>query len=137
MEREVSAAELARRLSLNYGSILLMALGTQWYILFNVIAGASAVPSDMREAMGTLAVHGRERWRRMILPAVFPAYVTGARGAGIGRAVRVCAEPPHDLGCGQARPARLFLPLKCRENGRRPGELTGTQYTDAGNRSSR
>ena len=57
-------------LSLNYGSILLMALGTQWYILFNVIAGASAVPSDMREAMDNLAVHGRERWRRMILMRV-------------------------------------------------------------------
>jgi len=71
-------------LSLNYGSILLMALGTQWYILFNVIAGASAVPSDMREAMDNLAVHGRERWRRMILPAVFPAYVTGAITAAGG-----------------------------------------------------
>ena len=61
-----------------------MALGTQWYILFNVIAGASAVPSDMREAMDNLAVHGRERWRRMILPAVFPAYVTGAITAAGG-----------------------------------------------------
>ena len=71
-------------LSLNYGSVLLMALGTQWYILFNVIAGASAVPSDMREAMDNLAVHGRERWRRMILPAVFPAYVTGAITAAGG-----------------------------------------------------
>jgi NitT/TauT family transport system permease protein len=71
-------------ISLNYGSILLMALGTQWYILFNVIAGASAVPSDMRDAMDNLAVHGRERWRRMILPAVFPAYVTGAITAAGG-----------------------------------------------------
>jgi len=71
-------------ISLNYGSILLMALGTQWYILFNVIAGASAVPSDMREAMDNLAVHGWERWRRMVLPAVFPAYVTGAITAAGG-----------------------------------------------------
>ena len=71
-------------LSLGYGSILLMALGTQWYILFNVIAGASAVPSDMKDAMDNLAVHGRERWRRMILPAVFPAYVTGAITAAGG-----------------------------------------------------
>jgi NitT/TauT family transport system permease protein len=71
-------------LSLNYGSILLMALGTQWYILFNVIAGASAVPSDLKDAMDNLAVHGRERWRRMILPAVFPAYVTGAITAAGG-----------------------------------------------------
>ncbi|MFI5064427.1 MAG: ABC transporter permease [Streptosporangiales bacterium] len=71
-------------LSLGYGSILLMALGTQWYILFNVIAGASAVPSDMKDAMDNLAVHGWERWRRMILPAVFPAYVTGAITAAGG-----------------------------------------------------
>ena len=71
-------------ISLNYGSILLMALGTQWYVLFNVIAGASAVPSDLKEAMDNLGVHGWERWRRMILPAVFPAYVTGAITAAGG-----------------------------------------------------
>jgi NitT/TauT family transport system permease protein len=71
-------------ISLNYGSILLMALGSQWYVLFNVIAGASAVPSDLREAMDNLGVRGWERWRRMILPAVFPAYVTGAITAAGG-----------------------------------------------------
>jgi NitT/TauT family transport system permease protein len=71
-------------LSLNYGSVLLMALGTQWYILFNVIAGASAVPSDMREAMDNLGVHGLKRWRRMIIPAIFPSYVTGAITAAGG-----------------------------------------------------
>ena len=71
-------------LSLNYGSVLLMALGTQWYILFNVIAGASAVPSDLKEAMDNLGVHGWQRWRRMIIPAVFPAYVTGAITAAGG-----------------------------------------------------
>jgi NitT/TauT family transport system permease protein len=70
--------------SLNFGSILLMALGTQWYVLFNVIAGASAVPSDLKEAMDNLGVHGRERWRRLILPAIFPAYVTGAITAAGG-----------------------------------------------------
>jgi NitT/TauT family transport system permease protein len=71
-------------LSLDYGSVVLMALGTQWYILFNVIAGASAVPSDMKDAMDNLGVHGWERWRRMIIPAVFPAYVTGAITAAGG-----------------------------------------------------
>ncbi|MGH3396153.1 MAG: ABC transporter permease subunit, partial [Streptosporangiaceae bacterium] len=71
-------------ISLNFGSILLMALGTQWYVLFNVIAGASAVPSDLKDAMENLAVHGWERWRRMILPAIFPAYVTGAITAAGG-----------------------------------------------------
>ena len=59
-------------ISLNFGSILLMALGTQWYVLFNVIAGASAVPSDLKEAMDNLGVHGWERWRRLILPAHLP-----------------------------------------------------------------
>jgi NitT/TauT family transport system permease protein len=71
-------------ISLNYGSILLMMLGTQWYVLFNVIAGASAVPSDLREAMDNLGVHGIDRWRRLILPGIFPAYVTGAITAAGG-----------------------------------------------------
>jgi NitT/TauT family transport system permease protein len=69
---------------LGVGSILLMLLGTQWYVLFNVIAGASAVPSDLKEAMDNLGVHGVERWRRLILPAIFPAYITGAITAAGG-----------------------------------------------------
>ena len=75
---------VAAGISLNYGGILLMALGAQWYILFNVIAGASAIPSDLREAMRSMGVHGRLRWRRFILPAVFPAYVTGGITAAGG-----------------------------------------------------
>ncbi len=71
-------------LSLNFGAILLMALGTQWYVLFNVIAGASAVPSDLKEAMDNLGVRGWKRWRRFILPGIFPAYVTGAITAAGG-----------------------------------------------------
>jgi NitT/TauT family transport system permease protein len=71
-------------ISLDYGSVLLLALGTQWYVLFNVIAGASAVPSDLKEAMDNLGVRGWERWRRMVLPAIFPAYVTGAITAAGG-----------------------------------------------------
>jgi NitT/TauT family transport system permease protein len=70
--------------SLNYGAIVLMLLGTQWYVLFNVIAGASAVPSDLKEAMDNLGVHGWDRWRRLILPSIFPAYVTGAITAAGG-----------------------------------------------------
>ena len=75
---------LAIGLPLNFGSIILMALGTQWYVLFNVIAGASAVPSDLKEAMDNLGVQGADRWRRFILPAIFPAYVTGAITAAGG-----------------------------------------------------
>jgi NitT/TauT family transport system permease protein len=71
-------------ISINYGSVLLLALGTQWYILFNVIAGASAVPSDLKEAMDNLGVGGWKRWQRMIIPAIFPAYVTGAITAAGG-----------------------------------------------------
>jgi len=71
-------------LSLNFGAIVLMALGTQWYVLFNVIAGASAVPSDLKEAMDNLGVRGVDRWKRLILPAIFPAYVTGAITAAGG-----------------------------------------------------
>ena len=54
-----------------------MLLGTQWYILFNVIAGAMAIPNDLREAAVVYRMTGWERWKRLILPAVFPYLVTG------------------------------------------------------------
>jgi NitT/TauT family transport system permease protein len=75
---------VATGLSLNIGGILLMALGAQWYILFNVIAGASAIPSDLREAMRLMNVRGKLRWTKFILPAIFPAYVTGGITAAGG-----------------------------------------------------
>jgi NitT/TauT family transport system permease protein len=56
----------------------LMFLGTQWYILFNVIAGASALPKDLRQATDNFGVKGWLWWRRLILPGIFPYYVTGA-----------------------------------------------------------
>ena len=62
----------------------LMILGTQWYILFNVIAGASAFPSDLREAATTFRIHGWSWWRKVILPGVFPYFVTGAITASGG-----------------------------------------------------
>lgn len=62
----------------------LMILGTQWYLLFNVIAGASALPNDLREIAANLGVRGRVYWRRVLLPAVFPAWVTGALTASGG-----------------------------------------------------
>jgi NitT/TauT family transport system permease protein len=62
---------------LSLASILLMLLGTQWYILFNVIAGAMAIPSDLREATTVYHVKGWRRWRTLILPAIFPYLVTG------------------------------------------------------------
>jgi NitT/TauT family transport system permease protein len=62
----------------------LMILGTQWYILFNVIAGASAVPSELRYISSNLHIRGWLWWRRIGLPAVFPFYVTGAITASGG-----------------------------------------------------
>jgi NitT/TauT family transport system permease protein len=63
--------------SLGWGSIVLMLLGTQWYILFNVIAGASAIPSDLREAARSYGIKGFQRFRVLYLPSVFPHLVTG------------------------------------------------------------
>jgi NitT/TauT family transport system permease protein len=71
-------------LSINIGGILLMALGAQWYILFNVIAGASAIPSELREATAVLDVRGWQRWRRLIVPGILSSYVTGGITAAGG-----------------------------------------------------
>ncbi len=62
---------------LSFAAILLMLLGTQWYILFNVIAGATAIPSDLREATTIYHVTSWRRWRTLIIPAIFPYLVTG------------------------------------------------------------
>ena len=62
---------------LGWGSILLMLLGTQWYILFNVIAGAMAIPADLREAARSYRLGLWQRFRTLYLPAVFPQLVTG------------------------------------------------------------
>jgi NitT/TauT family transport system permease protein len=62
----------------------LMILGTQWYILFNVIAGASAFPSDLREAAASLRMSRWRWWREVMLPGIFPYYVTGAITASGG-----------------------------------------------------
>jgi NitT/TauT family transport system permease protein len=62
----------------------LMVLGTQWYILFNVIAGASAFPTDLREASTLFRLRSWQWWRQAILPGIFPYYVTGALTASGG-----------------------------------------------------
>jgi NitT/TauT family transport system permease protein len=62
---------------LGVGSVVLMLLGTQWYILFNVIAGASAIPSDLREVSSLFHFGRSDRWRIVILPGIFPYLVTG------------------------------------------------------------
>ena len=62
---------------LGIASIVLLLLGTQWYILFNVIAGASAIPSDLKEVCETFHLSKIQRWRKLILPAIFPYLITG------------------------------------------------------------
>ena len=62
---------------LGVGSILLLLLGTQWYILFNVIAGAMAIPTDLKEACTVCRISGWQRWRKLILPGIFPYLLTG------------------------------------------------------------
>jgi NitT/TauT family transport system permease protein len=59
------------------GSVVLLLLGTQWYILFNVIAGASAIPTDLKEVCGIFRLGSLERWRKLFLPAIFPFLITG------------------------------------------------------------
>jgi NitT/TauT family transport system permease protein len=79
-----TAVLLATGISLNIGGIVLMALGSQWYILFNVIAGASAIPNDLREAAANLRLPRILWWRRLILPAILPSYATGGITAAGG-----------------------------------------------------
>jgi NitT/TauT family transport system permease protein len=62
---------------LGIASIVLLLLGTQWYILFNVIAGASAIPTDLKEVCGVFRLGNLERWRRLLLPGIFPYLITG------------------------------------------------------------
>jgi NitT/TauT family transport system permease protein len=62
---------------LGIGSIVLLLMGTQWYILFNVIAGASAIPTDLKEVCAVFHMGRVERWRRLLLPGIFPYLITG------------------------------------------------------------
>jgi NitT/TauT family transport system permease protein len=62
----------------------LMVLGTQWYILFNVIAGAAAFPGDLKEAASNFRIGGFLWWRKVIIPGIFPYYITGAITASGG-----------------------------------------------------
>ena len=68
---------LRLRGGLEIAAMLLMLLGTQWYILFNVIAGAMAIPTDLKEAVQIYRFGSWDRWRHLILPGIFPYLVTG------------------------------------------------------------
>jgi NitT/TauT family transport system permease protein len=71
-------------IDMNWGCIFLIAMGTQWYILFNVIAGAMAIPNDLKEAAKNFGLRGWPLWRTLILPAIFPFWITGACTAAGG-----------------------------------------------------
>jgi NitT/TauT family transport system permease protein len=73
----VTGALLALRVPFSVVAAILMLLGAQWYVLFNVLAGASAIPHDLEEASETYDVRGFERWRKLYLPSIFPYLVTG------------------------------------------------------------
>jgi len=75
---------VALHISINWGCILLMALGSQWYVLFNVIAGAQSIPNDLREMASSLGLKGWRKWRTLIGPGIFGAWVTGAITASGG-----------------------------------------------------
>lgn len=69
---------------INWGSMLLMALGAQWYLLFNVIGGAQSIPADLREMAASLGLKRSREWRTLIGPGIFGSWVTGAVTASGG-----------------------------------------------------
>jgi len=73
------------RVPFTVGCVALMLLGTQWYILFNVIAGATAIPGDLGEFAAVYRMGRRQRWTKLYLPCVFPYLVTGLVTAAAGR----------------------------------------------------
>ncbi|MBC3870384.1 ABC transporter permease [Undibacterium oligocarboniphilum] len=75
---------LALNLSPNIWLSPLMVFGTQWYILFNVVAGASTIPNELRLAADNLGLSGWLKWKRVYLPAIFPSFITGAITASGG-----------------------------------------------------
>jgi len=80
-------------------AIVLMLLGTQWYLLFNIIAGAQALPTDLKEVATVYHFSGWDRWRLLILPGIFPYLVTGlVTAAGGAWNASIIAEYFHFQG---------------------------------------
>ena len=96
-----------------------MVLGTQWYILFNVIAGASAFPTDLREASTIYRLRTWQWWRDVILPGIFPYYVTGALTASGRLLERQHRRRGRELGRHQAGGCRSRRLYRQRDRGRR------------------
>lgn len=79
-----TVAFIVLHVPINWGCILLMALGSQWYILFNAIAGAQGIATELREMADDIGVRGWLRWRKLIVPGIFSSWVTGAITASGG-----------------------------------------------------
>jgi NitT/TauT family transport system permease protein len=87
---------------LGVGSVGLMMLGTQWYILFNVIAGAMSIPHDLIEAADVYRLRRGQKWRKLLLPGVFPHLVTGwVTAAGGAWNASIVSEYVHSAGTVQ------------------------------------
>ncbi|MBI3893860.1 MAG: ABC transporter permease subunit, partial [Candidatus Wallbacteria bacterium] len=139
---------------LGLGSVLLMVLGTQWYILFNVIAAAASIPHDLIETAQVYRFGKWQRWRVLLLPGVFPGLVTGwvtaAGGAwnasivseyvhfsgevrttdGLGALISLSAEQGHFPQLAAAVAAMVFLVVFINRNfWRRLYDLAQRQYT--------
>jgi NitT/TauT family transport system permease protein len=86
-------------LGLGLGSVALMMLGTQWYILFNVVAGAMSIPHELHEAARVYRFEGIQKWKRLYLPGIFPALVTGwVTAAGGAWNASIVSEYVHTAG---------------------------------------
>jgi len=104
----VTIAMLAMNIDFNWGCVVLMVLGAQWYILFNVIAGAMAIPGELKEVGALFRTPWLRRWTRLYIPCVFPYLVTGlitaAGGAWnatiVSEFVQVRGEPRIAYGLG-------------------------------------
>ena len=83
---------------MNLAGIVLMLMGTQWYLLFNIIAGASAIPQDLKYTSQLLQLSNWQRWRTLILPAIFPYLITGAITASGGAWNASIVAEYQDLG---------------------------------------
>jgi NitT/TauT family transport system permease protein len=101
----IVVALLALPGGLNVAAIILMLLGTQWYILFNVIAGTAAIPRELEYTADTLGLRGRLRWTTLLLPALFPYLITGLITAS-GGAWNASIVAEYVVVAGQTRQVR-------------------------------
>ena len=96
----VTAALFAIHIPFNIGCTVLLLMGAQWYILFNVIAGAMAIPADLKEVGAAYSMPRRQRWTRLYIPCVFPYLVTGLITAAGGAWNATIVAEYLDLGAG-------------------------------------